>query len=191
MRAPAWFYVFIAICSVADAAPISAPAAIDVAVQRIRQDGATSFEIRASVFTHAAPERVWRLLTNYEQQPDYVPNLDAAHVRARSGNEVILEQAGRGGFFFFQRQIHLQVRVTERAPNNIEVALISGDMKRYSAHWQLTPAGQNAEDGTRIDYDSNLEPDFFVPPLIGSAIVKADVRRMLSAVVEQLEKNSL
>lgn len=190
MRATASLYVFLATCCGASAAQVSSQPAIDVEVQRSRVDSDTYFDIRASAFTHATPERVWQLLTNYEQQSDYVPNLTAAHVLARSGNEVILEQDGRGGFFFFRRRVHLQVRVVERAPGNIDVTLISGDMKRYSAHWQLAPAGQNGEFGTRIDYGGTLEPDFFVPPLIGNAIVKADVQRMLSAVVDQLEKNS-
>ena len=160
----------------------------EVTAQRRHADGNAYFEVHASAFTHASPERVWQQLTDYEHQSDYVPNLTSAKIVARTGSEVILDQDGRGGFFFFKRAVHLQVRVVETPKSAIDVTLVSGDMKRYTAHWQLTPADSNGASGTRIDYVGSLEPDFFVPPLFGNAIVLADIRKMLAAVVDQLDK---
>lgn len=185
---------FAALCSLLIATlamlalPVQAAGAVDIAVTRNRAEPQAYFDIRASGFAHAAPERVWQVLTDYERQPDYVPNLLRARILSRNGAEVLLEQDGRGGFFMFHRAIHLQVRVTEKPPSSIEVTLVSGDMKRYSARWLLSPAEQAGISGTRIEYTGAIEPDFFVPPLVGNAIVQTDIRKMIEAVIAELEK---
>lgn len=179
--------VFLALL-LALALPACAADTPEVTVARNRSTGSAYFEISASVVARAAPAHVWAVLTDYERQPDYVPNLLRAKVIARDGNERVLEQDGRSSFLFFQHAMHLQVRVREQAPTRIDVELISGDMKHYSAHWQLSPVELEGATATRIDYSGSLEPDFFVPPLIGNALVRNDVRKMLAAVVLELEK---
>jgi ribosome-associated toxin RatA of RatAB toxin-antitoxin module len=168
--------------------PARADNELQVVVQRNRAAEQAFFDIRASGFARATPDHVWQVLTDYERQPEYVPNLSSARVVSRNGADVVLEQNGQGGFFFIRHAIHLLIRVTERAPSMIDVSLISGNMKRYGARWQLTPAEQAGMSGTRIEYSGIIEPDFFVPPLVGNAIVQGDVRKMLEAVIAQLEK---
>ncbi len=170
------------------ASPATAASTIDIAVTRNHISEQPYFDIRASGFANATPERVWQVLTDYERQPAYVPNLLRARILSRNGAEVLLEQDGRGGFFVFHHTIHLQVRITEKPPSSIEVALVSGDMKRYSARWSMTPTEQAGISGTRLDYTGAIEPDFFVPPLVGNAIVQTDIRKMLEAVIVELEK---
>ena len=160
-----------------------------VTVQRQHTDDSAYFEVHASAFTHASQERVWQQLTDYQRQPDYVPNLTSARIVARNGSEVVLDQEGRGGFFFFKRALHLQVHVQETQKSAIDVTLVSGDMKRYTAHWRISPAEVQGESGTQIDYEGSLEPNFFVPPMIGNAIVLSDIRKMLAAVIDELEKS--
>ncbi|MEB0137268.1 SRPBCC family protein [Actimicrobium sp. CCC2.4] len=170
------------------ALPARAAASIDIAVTRNHASKQAYFDIRASGFAHTTPEHVWQVLTDYERQPDFVPNLLRARILSRNGPEVLLEQDGRSGFFIFQRAIHLQVLITEKSPTSIDVALVSGDMTRYSARWLVSPVEQAGVSGTRIDYIGAIEPNFFVPPLIGNAIVQTDIRKMLEAVISELEK---
>jgi ribosome-associated toxin RatA of RatAB toxin-antitoxin module len=170
------------------ALPAKAAASIDIAVTRNHASQQAYFDIRASGFARATPERVWQVLTDYERQPNFVPNLLRARILSRNGPEVLLEQDGRSGFFIFQRAVHLQVLITEKSPTTIDVALVSGDMTRYSARWSMSPAEQAGVSGTRIDYTGAVEPNFFVPPLIGNAIVQTDIRKMLEAVITELEK---
>lgn len=157
----------------------------EVSVHRNRNAGPAWFEIMASVMARATPQHVWQVLTDYEHQPDYVPNLLSARVMSRDGAEIVLDQEGRSSFLFFQHAVHLRVRISEQPQVRIDVMLVSGDMKHYSARWRLTPTEIDGVASTRIDYSGILEPDFFVPPLIGNALVKTDVRKMLSAVVDE------
>ncbi len=167
---------------------LHAAGTLEVTVLRQRVSGGAFFEVHASGFAHASIEHAWQLLTDYERQSDYVPNLTSAKIISRNGNEVTLDQDGRGGFFFFKRPVHLHVHIVETPKLTIDVALLSGDMKRYTAHWQLTAVDVGGDGGTRIDYGGNLEPDFFVPPLIGNAILQNDVRKMMMAVIDEIEK---
>jgi ribosome-associated toxin RatA of RatAB toxin-antitoxin module len=170
------------------ASPVKAASTVDINVTRNHLSGQSYFDIRANGFAHATPDRVWQILTDYERQPDYVPNLLRARILSRIGAEVLLQQEGRSGFFVFHHAIRLLVRVTETPPTSIDVALVSGDMKRYSARWSISPAEQAGIRGTRLEYTGAIEPDFFIPPLVGNAIVQADIRKMLEAVITELEK---
>lgn len=87
-----------------------------------------------------------------------------------------------------RKKIHLVVRVTEHPFSALDVALVSGNMKHYASHWELEPVQRKA--GTRIAYRASLEPDFFVPLLLGRAMVQADVQKTLTAVMAEIERRS-
>ncbi|MEN3296541.1 MAG: hypothetical protein V7642_5794, partial [Burkholderiales bacterium] len=61
----------------------------------------------------------------------------------------------------------------------------------YSAHWELAPSAQSGTDGTHITFQGMMEPAFYVPPLIGKSIVQVNVRRMVEAVLNEIEKHSI
>ena len=162
---------------------------IAVSVQRLRQQGRALFEIRVSGMAHATPQASWQVLTGYGRLQEFVPGLLSSTLLSRSGPEVILEQEGVAGFLFLRQTIHLVVRVIEQPFSTLDISLISGDMKHYSSHWELQPAAQGS--ATRISYFGSMVPDFYVPPLLGSVIMRADVRQMMTAVVAEIGKHAV
>ena len=162
--------------------------AIEVSVQRLRQQGRALFEIRVSGLARATPQASWQVLTGYERLQEFVPGLLSSTLLSRSGPQVILEQEGVAGFLFLQQIIHLVVRVVEQPFSTLDISLISGDMQHYTSHWELAPAAQG--NATRISYFGSMVPDFFVPPLLGSAIMRADVRQMMTAVIAEIGKQA-
>lgn len=159
-----------------------------VVVNAKRSKGGILFEIQASGVVRATPQQAWAVLTDYGRLPQFVPGLLSSKLLGRCGHEAIVEQRGSVGFLFLRQAIHLVVRVTEYPFSRIEVALVAGDMKHYASHWELTPVESGAS--ARITYRGSLEPDFFVPLLLGRAIVRADVEQMLAAVVAEIELHS-
>ena len=153
------------------------------------------FDINASGFVHATPQQAWRVLTDYERLPQFVPELVHSKLVKRSGNEVLLDQESRAGFLFFSYNLRMTVRVTEQAFSAIDIALVSGGMKRYDARWELEDAqeqesGPGGRMGTRIRYSARMEPEFFIPPLIGEPFVQASVKKTVEAVMREIEKNA-
>lgn len=172
------------------AQPYSPSRPVDASADRVSRHGFSFFELHASGFVRAAPQQAWRVLTDYDRLSEFVPDLVSSRVLSRGSNEAIVEQRSQPGFLFISHPVHMVVRVTEQPFSTIDVALISGDMKRYSAHWELVPSTQPGQEGTLITYSGTMAPDFFMPPLVGESIVEANVRKMVQAVVTEIDRRS-
>ena len=159
---------------------------LEVAVQRIEVDKQKVFDVVASGAVLAPPATVWKILTNYERMPEFVPDLLTSRVLSRSGNEAIVEQFGVARMLFIRHDLHLIVRVSEQPMSSIDINLVSGDMKTYTCRWELTPMAETG--GTRINYSGRLVPDFYVPGMLGAQLIRSDIERMMAAVLARLDR---
>jgi ribosome-associated toxin RatA of RatAB toxin-antitoxin module len=164
---------------------------IEVTVKQLMKNEQPMFEVNATGFARAAQQQAWQVLTDYERLHEFVPDLQSSTLLSRNGLEAVVEQHSEAGFLFLSQRIHMVVRVTEQPYSVIDVALVAGDMRSYSAHWELAPSTQNGIEGTRILYSGVMEPDFFVPPLIGKSIVQVNVRKMVQAVLSEIDKRNV
>ena len=158
----------------------------EVSVRRVLVDNHHLYQVDASGTVLASPAAVWKILTDYEKMPEFVPDLASCKVLARNGNEVTVEQFGSAHLLFFSKAIHLVVRVTETPIGSIDIALVSGNMKHYEARWELIPVP--ATGGTRVVYSGTLMPDFYVPSLFGAKMIGSDIGHMMNAVLARLEQ---
>jgi len=149
-------------------------------------DDDKAYRITSSGTVAATPAAVWRILTDYEHLADYLPNLKSARIVSRNGDTVIVEQLGTARFLFFSQSIRLLVQVQERAPDQIDISLLDGDMKVYRATWQLSPVP--GATGTRVVYRANIVPKFDVPGIVGTRVVHKDIARMMAAVLSRLDR---
>jgi ribosome-associated toxin RatA of RatAB toxin-antitoxin module len=159
---------------------------VDVAVKRVDLEGEQVFDVTATGTVKAAPAAVWKILTDYERMPEFVPDLEKTKVLSRAGNRATIEQYGVARFLFFSRPIHLVVQVEEEPMSAITINLVTGDMKVYRCHWELIPVPETG--GTRIVYNGKMVPKFYVPGMLGSNIVRRDIERMMKAVLERLDR---
>lgn len=168
------------------AAQRGAPA-VAVQVERVAGDGGGKvYRIASSGTVAAAPATVWRTLTDYDRLAEFVPDLDSARVVSRNGDKVVVEQLGKASFLFFSQPIGLVVQVHEQAPDRIDIGLVEGNMKVYRASWELTPLPGAA--GTKVVYKAAIEPAFYVPAMVGTALVRKDIARMMGAVLSRMER---
>jgi ribosome-associated toxin RatA of RatAB toxin-antitoxin module len=158
---------------------------LDVSVRRVEVDAMHVYEVDATGAVLAPPAAVWKVLTTYERMDEFVPDLESCKVLSRNGNEAIIEQFGTARFLFMSKSIHLVVRATETPMTAIDIALISGDMKHYESHWELIPVPETG--GTRIVYSGRLAPNFYVPGILGSQMIRGDIERMMGAVLTRLD----
>jgi len=158
---------------------------LEVAVTRVTQDALHLYEVDASGTVQAPLAAVWKTLTTYERMNEFVPDMASCRVLSRNGNEVIIEQFGTARFLFMSKSIHLVVRATETPMQSIDIALISGDMKHYESRWELFPL---PEGGTRVVYTGRLVPNFYVPGLLGTNIIRGDIERMMGAVLARIDR---
>ena len=159
---------------------------LEVSVNRVELDALHMYEVDATGTVAAPLPKVWRILTGYERMAEFVPDMESCKVLSRNGNEVILEQFGVARFLFMSKSIHLIVRATEQPMSSIDISLISGDMKHYESHWELIPIPETG--GTRIVYSGKMIPNFYVPGILGSKMIRGDIQRMMSAVLARLDR---
>lgn len=159
---------------------------LDVSVKRVDTEDMKVFEVAATGSVAAAPATVWKILTDYERMPDFVPDMQMSHVLSRNGNHVVVEQFGVARFLFIKRDIHLVVQVIEQPMSMIDIGLITGDMKLYNCRWELVPIPETG--GTRILYSGRLSPRFYVPGMLGSNLIRSDIEHMMSAVLDRLDR---
>lgn len=161
------------------------PALPEVTVRRVHAAGEQVFEVAANGTVKATPAHVWKVLTDYEAMPEFVPDLTKNKVTSRTGNRAIIEQSGVARFLFLKRQINLVVEANEEPMSAIDISLIAGDMKVYACRWELAAL---PDGGTRITYTGKMVPKFYVPGMLGSNIISRDIERMMKAVLERLDQ---
>ncbi len=178
-----FFLYLMLICSLPAMAQGSS---LEVSVRRVNTGDQHVFEVSAGGVVKAPPEVVWKILTDYERMPEFVPDLQKSKLLSRIGNTAIIEQYGEARFLFFKRPIHLIVSVLEQPYSVIDIGLVSGDMKVYNCRWELVPIPETG--GTRILYSGKLVPKFYVPGMLGSNIIRSDIEKMMAAVLERLDR---
>lgn len=164
---------------------------VEVIVKRIHDETVSFYDVRVDGFVRATPQQIWKVLTDYDAMHIFVPDLTSSKVISRNGNEVIVAQEGKASFLFISKKIHLVLRVTEQPFSRIDIALVSGNMKQYASHWDLLPiTREGVFAGTRISYFGKLEPDFFAPSLFGSSMVETSVKKMVEAMIVEIDKST-
>ncbi|MGZ3236878.1 MAG: SRPBCC family protein [Burkholderiaceae bacterium] len=159
-----------------------------VSATRIHKDGEAFYELQATGVVHATPQQTWKKLTTYGEMQTFVPNLASAKLVSRIGDESTIEQKWVKRVLFFTHTVNLVVRASEHPISRIDISLVSGEMKKYSATWELTPLGPDGMNGTRISYHGKIEPDSYMPAFFGTSMMLSDLRNMMEAVLAEIDK---
>jgi ribosome-associated toxin RatA of RatAB toxin-antitoxin module len=145
-----------------------------------------SFAVRASA-TLAAPQAlVWQVLTDYEKLPRFIPGLASSTVQLRAGNRVLVEQRGEARFLIFAYPIEVRLEVVESSPHSIASRAVAGNLRRMSGRYEL----QRAPEGVLLRYTGEFEPDFELPPVIGTLAVRTMVEEQFAAMVGEIERRA-
>jgi ribosome-associated toxin RatA of RatAB toxin-antitoxin module len=152
-----------------------------ITVEARREGDAVIVEARALL--HADLEIAWDVLTDYDRYAEFIPDLKSSRVLARSGGTVIVEQKGQVGFFLFRFPMEVTLSVTEDPRNGITSRAIAGTFREMTGSYALMRDG----DDLRFTYSGRMIPDFLLPPLIGTAAVRAAVKKQFGALVKQMQ----
>lgn len=155
-------------------------AATTVAVER----NGEVFEIEALSRVRAGIEVAWAVLTDYEGYVYFVPGMTQS--RRLGAQPLRIDQRGEFGVLFFRKQVYSTLEVEENAPAEIRFRALAGNLRRITTRVRLQVEG----DHVVVAYHSVIEPDFWVPPVIGTPLVRAAIRRKLDAVAGEIERRA-
>jgi hypothetical protein len=156
------------------------PATTTVVVER---NGGV-FEVEAVSRVHAGTDTAWAVLTDYEGYVYFVPGMTLSRLLGKQ--PLRIDQRGEFGVLFFRKQVYSTLEVEESAPAEIHFRALAGNLRTLDTHVRLRVDGEHVV----VAYESVIEPDFWVPPLIGTPIVRAAIRRKLDAVANEIERRA-
>ena len=154
--------------------------AADVAVHATR-DGDILL-IEASADFEGTIAQTWQVLTDYDRLAEFIPNLRTSRVIARTRDGVTVEQKGEARLLFFSYPIEVQLAVTEFPHGKVVSRAVAGNFKEMSGTYTL----ETREGRVQLRYSGRMAPDFFVPPLIGTWILRHNVETTFAALVDEI-----
>lgn len=160
---------------------VSAPAA-DIVVRASRSGDV--LQVEASAEFEGRLENAWQVLTDYGRLAEFVPDLQVSRVISRDHNSVVVEQKGEARLLFFSYPIDVRLAITEKPREQVVSRAVAGNFREM----QSTYALEARQGRVFLRYSGRLEPDFYVPPLIGTYVLRTNVESMFRALVEEIER---
>jgi carbon monoxide dehydrogenase subunit G len=145
-----------------------------------------SFAVRAQATVAAPVATVWEVLTDYDNLARFIPGLSRSAVQLRAANRVLVEQKGEARFLVFSYPIEVRLEVLESPSDSISSRGVGGNLKRMSGRYDL----HSASGGVVLRYTGELEPDFDLPPVIGTLAVRTMVEEQFAAMVAEIERRA-
>ncbi|NTU69135.1 MAG: cyclase [Chlorobiaceae bacterium] len=135
-----------------------------------------------SIFVKAPAEVVWGMLTDYGHLHETMPKVVSSALIEDRGPVKIIEQTGKSGLLFFERNVHLKLKVDEECPKRLHFEQVEGDFKVYEGDWFFEPVEGPQGTGTIVTYQARVKPDFFAPPLLVSFVQSQDLPAILRSI---------
>ena len=158
---------------------LPAPAA-EVVVQATRNGDALLIEATADF--EGTMAQTWQVLTDYDRLHEFIPNLQVSRVIERGRDAITIEQKGEARLLIFSFPIEVRLAVNEFPPGRIVSRAVAGNFKEMYGVYLL-----EAQQGrVKLRYSGRMAPDFFVPPLIGTWILRNHVEETFAAMVDEI-----
>ncbi len=154
--------------------------AADISLKAVRHGD--SFEVEAAAEFEAQVTLAWEVLTDYERLPEFIPGMNSSRIVSRSNRRVIVDQNGEARLLFFSFPIEVRLEVQEFPYERIVSRAIGGNFKELSGSYTLEARGRHL----LLHYTGSLTPDFGIPPLIGTFLVRNTVEKRFGAMVDEI-----
>ena len=158
-----------------------------VEVQVEHEDGI--YHVYFETMLNAPADRVMDILSDYANLQDLAPSvINSKIVSGTSGGDAVVEVTLKPCVWKFCKTI----RKTTTAHINIYGAIVHTVVPRDSSFKsgkeQVIVKETGTPGRTRVIYNSQLEPGFFVPPLLGSWLIRRFIAQSLETANTRLEQ---
>jgi hypothetical protein len=143
------------------------------------------FIIKVVGVVDATPKKVFALLTDYDNLTQLSPKIIESKILEKDGDETTVKTVAKGCVWFFCKEITNTQITTSIANKNIQSLTIpeKSNLKFGKMTWEIN----KIKAGTEIEYYAEIEPDFFVPPLIGAYFIKNSMLEEAKAFIDSVE----
>lgn len=175
--------VAMVVCALSFGVVFAASPTEEVEVKATREG--EEMTLTATMYAPVNPRVAWAVLTDFDRMAGWVPNLQESRIVSRPGERPLrLAQTGmkRVGLLTFAFE---SVREIELTPMQLMKAKgLSGNMRKLESTTRLSAEGE----GTRVEYHLEFIPNYWVPPLIGPALIRRESRLQFEAIIEEMKR---
>jgi ribosome-associated toxin RatA of RatAB toxin-antitoxin module len=139
--------------------------------------------VTAALLAAAPANTCYEVLADFDRLEDFVPRLVSSDVLSAPGEPILLRQVGEARVAFFRASIDVTLAVRVHPPERIEFERIAGNLKQMQGGWTVTGDGQRCD----IAYRADIEPAFWVPPLIGPRLMRSQIAAQMRGLLEEIE----
>ncbi|WP_442949958.1 SRPBCC family protein [Nostoc sp.] len=161
------------------------PAKVEVQIEKIAE---RQRQISAKVQIPHPVEQIWKVLTNYEALPDFIPNLAKSCLIEHPNGGIRLEQVGSQRLLNFNFCARVVLDLEECFPKAINFCMVEGDFKGFSGSWCLEPYSFGEYLGTNLSYTIQVWPKLTMPVGIIENRLSKDLRLNLLAIHQRVEE---
>ncbi len=158
----------------------------DIVVEKIGD----RYHLTSTTYFEASQSQLYKVLTDFEKYPLF----SSAFVEAENREP---DEKGRPGFYTKMEgcalmfcKTYIRVGYLELQPEHNIIAITDPEQSNFAysrERWQLIPEGE----GTIMIYHFEMEPGFWVPPLIGPYVIKRALKASGGAAVGRIETVAL
>ena len=135
----------------------------------------------------ADPGKVYELITSYENLQQLNDNIEKSELLySLDDNNHRVRVISDACVMFFCKTI-TQVQDIQEVSNEVIVATVIPEKSSFDyahARWHIRKEGE----ATRITFNSDLKPSFWVPPVIGPPMIKSKLEDEVLGTIETLEE---
>ena len=148
-----------------------------------------SYQIKVVANIDASASHVRHVLTDFLHIYRLNPSIIESDVVKRHDDESVSVRTkviGCAAYFCEELERVERVRVLPSGDLLAEIVPEQSQFKSGQTLWQIKPLGERCE----VSYISEMEPDIFIPPVVGKFLIKKAIREEMRVTLANLEKIS-
>ena len=141
-----------------------------------------TYSVTARFETPQSAAAALEVLSDYEQIPRFMPEVQSSVVVDRSGGRTLVQQEAISRFMMFSKKVHLLLEVTQEPGAIRFVDRCGKSFISYEGAWRaVTENGR-----TTVSYELTAKPGFDVPEFILKRLLKRDSAQMIERLQREI-----
>jgi ribosome-associated toxin RatA of RatAB toxin-antitoxin module len=166
-------------------ATVASPPPAGAVETKVTRDGRL-LHVEATLGADSPTTTCYEVLADFDRLETFVPGLVSSDVVSEPGQPIVLHQVGEASAGPFDYTLDVTLAVRETPPHRIEFERTDGNLRQMKGSWTVTGDASHCD----IAYRADIEPAFWVPPLIGPVLMRKRVQTQLEGVIEEIRRRT-
>ena len=143
------------------------------------------YSLSVTARIEAPPARAYRSITDFSNLAAINPSIEESTVLESQGNRRRVHTVIRVCILVFCKRVQQVQDVTLVDSGTLEAVMVpgAGDFRGGDARWTITADGA----ATELQFSETFEPDFWVPPVIGTWLIERELVREVAETAMYIE----